>query len=98
MLHIKKHGDAGRSLAAMTAGCAIRESLAKIGDADVLASLTQLGRRRPKWATMQTELRVMPWAFLQPGVSGSVCSGLTRAEVWVRSSSPSIPNCTARWH
>ena len=48
MLHIKKHGDAGRSLAAMTAGCAIRESLAKIGDADVLASLTQLGPPTPQ--------------------------------------------------
>jgi serine/threonine protein kinase/tetratricopeptide (TPR) repeat protein len=41
-LHIKKHGDAGRSLAALPAGRSTRESLAAIGDPVIEHTLTQL--------------------------------------------------------
>ncbi len=42
-LHLKKHGgDAGRSLAAIPAGRSTRESLARVGDADIEASLAHL--------------------------------------------------------
>jgi serine/threonine-protein kinase len=41
--HIKKHGDdVGRSLAALPAGRSTRESLARVGDAEVEASLAHL--------------------------------------------------------
>jgi serine/threonine-protein kinase len=40
--HIKKHGDVGQSLAAIPAGRSTRESLARVRDADVEASLAQL--------------------------------------------------------
>jgi serine/threonine protein kinase/tetratricopeptide (TPR) repeat protein len=44
-LHVKKHGgDAAKSLAAVPAGRSTRESLARLGDADIEASL---GRARP---------------------------------------------------
>jgi hypothetical protein len=43
-LHLKKHGgDAERSLAAIPAGRSTRESLARLGDADIEASLARLG-------------------------------------------------------
>jgi serine/threonine-protein kinase len=42
-LHVAKYGDAQRSLAVMPAGRSTRESLAQVGDADVAASLIQLG-------------------------------------------------------
>jgi serine/threonine-protein kinase len=42
-LHLKKHGDAERSLAAIPAGRSTRESLARLGDADVEASVAHLG-------------------------------------------------------
>ncbi len=43
-LHLKKHGsDAGRSLAAIPAGRSTRESLGRIGDPEVEASLGHLG-------------------------------------------------------
>jgi serine/threonine-protein kinase len=42
--HIKKHGgDVERSLAAIPAGRSTRESLARLGDADIGASIAQLG-------------------------------------------------------
>src|SRR5262245_57801652 len=41
-LHLKKHGDAPRSLAAIPAGRSTRESLAAIGDPDIEHTLTQL--------------------------------------------------------
>src|SRR4051812_12451222 len=42
--HLKKHGgDLEQSLAAMNAGRSTRESLARVGDADIAASLTHLG-------------------------------------------------------
>jgi serine/threonine protein kinase/tetratricopeptide (TPR) repeat protein len=42
--HIKKHGsDVERSLAAIPAGRSTRESLAQLGDADIGASIAQLG-------------------------------------------------------
>jgi PAS domain S-box-containing protein len=42
-LHLKKHGDAGRSLAAIPAGHSARESLAAIGDPAIEQTLTLLG-------------------------------------------------------
>jgi serine/threonine protein kinase/tetratricopeptide (TPR) repeat protein len=43
-LHLKKHGgDAEQSLAAISAGRSTRESLARVGDADIEASLAHLG-------------------------------------------------------
>ena len=42
-LHLKKHGgDVAKSLAALPAGRSTRESLARVGDADVAASLAAL--------------------------------------------------------
>jgi hypothetical protein len=41
-LHLKKHGDAGRSLAAMPAGRSTRESLMALGDPELERTLTQL--------------------------------------------------------
>src|SRR5262249_13811167 len=42
--HLKKHGgDAERSLAAIRAGRSTRESLAKLGDADIEGTLARLG-------------------------------------------------------
>jgi serine/threonine-protein kinase len=41
-LHLKKHGDAQRSLAAIPAGRSTRESLAALGDPDIEHTLTQL--------------------------------------------------------
>jgi serine/threonine-protein kinase len=42
-LHVAKHGDLERSLAAMPAGRSTRASLAQLGDADIGASIAQLG-------------------------------------------------------
>src|SRR5262245_38626749 len=42
-LHVRKYGDVEQSLAAIPAGRSTRESLARIGDADVEASLAHLG-------------------------------------------------------
>ena len=45
-LHLKKNGgDAARSLAAIPAGRSTRESLARIGDTDVEASLAVVGHQ-----------------------------------------------------
>src|SRR4051812_2384302 len=42
--HLKKHGgDPEQSLAAVSAGRSTREGLARVGDADIAASLTHLG-------------------------------------------------------
>src|SRR5580658_4727256 len=42
--HVKKHGgDVERSLAAIPAGRSTREDLAQLGDADIAASIAQLG-------------------------------------------------------
>ena len=41
-LHVKRHGDAARSLAAIPAGRSTRESLARIGDSDLEATLTRV--------------------------------------------------------
>jgi hypothetical protein len=40
--HLKKHGDAEKSLAALPAGTSTRESLARLGDPDLGASIAQL--------------------------------------------------------
>src|SRR5262245_24555592 len=42
-LHVAKHGDPERSLAALPAGRSTRESLAQIGDADLGGTLCHLG-------------------------------------------------------
>ena len=43
-LHLKKHGgDAGKSLAAISIGCSTQESLARIGDPEVEATLARVG-------------------------------------------------------
>ena len=42
-LHIQKHGGTERSLAAIAAGRSTRESLARLGDADVEATLSRVG-------------------------------------------------------
>jgi serine/threonine-protein kinase len=42
-LHVEKHGDAERSLAALPTGRSTRESLARLGDADVEASIAHVG-------------------------------------------------------
>jgi hypothetical protein len=42
-LHVAKHGDIERSLAAVSAGPSTRESLAQIGDAQIHATLARLG-------------------------------------------------------
>jgi serine/threonine-protein kinase len=42
-LHVAKHGDIERSLAAVSAGRSTRESLAQIGDAQIHATLARLG-------------------------------------------------------
>jgi serine/threonine protein kinase/tetratricopeptide (TPR) repeat protein len=42
-LHLKRHGDVERSLAAIPAGRSTRESLARVGDADIEASLAHVG-------------------------------------------------------
>src|SRR5262249_27623790 len=41
--HLKKHGDAGRSLAAIPAGRSTRESLARSADPDIGGTLAHLG-------------------------------------------------------
>ena len=41
-LHVAKHGDMERSLAAVSAGRSTRESLAQIGDAQIHATLARL--------------------------------------------------------
>jgi serine/threonine protein kinase/tetratricopeptide (TPR) repeat protein len=42
--HMKKHGDAGKSLAAIPAGRSTRERLAQLGDPDLDASIAQFAR------------------------------------------------------
>jgi tRNA A-37 threonylcarbamoyl transferase component Bud32 len=42
VLHVKKHGDAERSLAALRVGGSTRATLAKVGDSDVEASLAHV--------------------------------------------------------
>jgi hypothetical protein len=42
-LHVAKHGDIERSLAAVSAGKSTHESLAQIGDAQIHATLARLG-------------------------------------------------------
>jgi serine/threonine-protein kinase len=46
--HLKKHGDAERSLAAIPAGRSTRESLERIGDPDLGGTLVHLGSGSPQ--------------------------------------------------
>jgi eukaryotic-like serine/threonine-protein kinase len=41
-LHVKKHGDVGKSLAGMPAGKSTRESLARLGDSDIDRTLSHV--------------------------------------------------------
>src|SRR6516165_2040375 len=41
--HLKKHGDAEKSLAAIPARCSTRESLAQLGDPDIEGTLGRVG-------------------------------------------------------
>jgi hypothetical protein len=41
--HVKKHGNAENSLAAIPAGCSTRESLAQLGDPDIEGTLARVG-------------------------------------------------------
>jgi eukaryotic-like serine/threonine-protein kinase len=45
-LHVKKHGDFEKSLAAVQAGKSTRESLARLGDADIFSTLGHLSSGR----------------------------------------------------
>ena len=98
-LHLKKHGgDAEKSLAAIPAGRSTRESLARLGDPDIEATLGHVGsastragrRRRP-----HRQLRRRHGH--QPTASGSASSGRTPGAAWAPSSWRSTPSCTARW-
>ena len=64
--HLKKHGgDVERSLAAIAAGRSTRESLARIGDADVGATLAHLGSAatQPGEGADSTTMTVIPNAL-----------------------------------
>ncbi len=45
-LHVKKHGDVEKSLAAVPAGKSTREGLARLGDPDIEGTLNHVGPRR----------------------------------------------------
>ena len=96
----KKHGgDAEKSLAAVPAGRSTRESLARLGDPDIEATL---GHRRPPASTRPTARTptappATPSARPPPTASGSASSGRTPGAAWAPSSWRSTPSCTARW-
>jgi tRNA A-37 threonylcarbamoyl transferase component Bud32 len=53
-LHVARHGDLERSLAAFPAGRSLRESLAQLGDSDIEGSLAQV-RSRPTQQESQAD-------------------------------------------
>ena len=90
-LHLKKHGgDAEKSLAAIPAGRSTRESLARLGDPDLEATLAHVGpastragrRRRP-----HRQLRRRHGHLRRPAVPRPPAR--TPAAAWARSSWPS---------
>ena len=97
-LHLKKHGgDPEKSLAAIHAGRSTRESLARVGDADIEASLEHLGPASTQAG--EDPDRTATYAVgtaTSDGQRFRVLRPHARA-AWARSSSPSTPSCTARW-
>jgi hypothetical protein len=95
-LHLKKHGDVEKSLAAVPAGKSTRERLAALADPVLEATLSHAGSgpapgdgdalaRAP---TRSARPRRMDFA--------SACCGPTRGAAWAPSSSRSTRSCTAR--
>ena len=82
-VHLEAHdGDVEKSLAAVSAGKSTRESLARIGDPDVEATLGHVasGTARPRRA-MSTARHPTPSARPPATANGSACSGRTPGAV-----------------
>jgi hypothetical protein len=95
--HLKKHGNAGRSLAAIPAGRSTRESLARIADPDVEGTLAHLGSAATQHDEDADRTASYAVGGRPPTASGSASCGRTPAAAWAPSSWRWIPSCTARW-
>jgi eukaryotic-like serine/threonine-protein kinase len=96
--HLKKHGgNPEKSLAAINTGLSTREHLARIGDADVEASLASSARPASRTAKIPTAPAPTPSAPSPPTACGSAFSAPMPAADSELSSWPSTPSCTARW-
>ena len=88
-----------KSLAAVPAGKSTRESLARLGDPDIEATLGHVGLRRTARPRTATPTAPPPTPSARPPAtaSGSASSGPTPGAAWGPSSWRSTPSCTARW-
>ena len=84
-VHVKKHGDVEKSLAAVPAGKSTRESLARLGDPDIEATLGHVGLRRtarPRDGDVDRTVVTTPSARPPATASGSASCGRTPAAGW----------------
>ena len=91
-LHVKKHGGSSeKSLASIPTGRSTRESLARLGDPEIEATLGHVGSGRPRPRTAKTTARpAMPSAPRRATANGSASCGRTRGAAWGPSSWRSI--------
>ena len=97
--HVKKHGgDVERSVAAIPAGRSTREDLAQLGDADIGASIAQLGpgSTQPGAEGVDHTASYSVGSVTSDGQRFRVLRPHARGGL-ARSSSPWIPSCIARW-
>jgi eukaryotic-like serine/threonine-protein kinase len=96
--HLRKHGGPEQSLAAINAGRSTRESLARVGDADIEASLACLGL-----TSIQAGEDADRTASYAVGTATSdgqrfrVLRSHAKGAAWARFWSHSTSNYTARW-
>jgi hypothetical protein len=99
--HLTKHGgDPEKSLAAINTDRSTRESLARLGDIEIEASITHIGIDAPstRAGKMAIGQPATPWEPPRPTASGFRCYGPTRAEASALCSWRSMPSSIARSH
>ena len=97
-LHVKKHGDVEKSLAAVPAGRSTREGLAGLGDPDIEGTLRHCGldTRLDRRGRFRPHNLLRRSASRPATASGSASSGRTPGAGWGRCSWRWMRNCTAR--
>ncbi len=94
-IHLEAHGgDVEKSLAAVSTGKSTRESLARIGDPDIDATLGHVGSATARDdRAISTAPAPTPSARPPATASGSASFGRTPRAAWGPSSWPSTPSC-----
>lgn len=97
-LHVKKHGDAERSLGALPVGRSTRDGLAALGDPAIEATRPRLSSRGSESgpAPPDQTLTYAVGSVTSEGQRFASCGRTPRAG-WVPCSWRSMRGCTARW-